>query len=214
MAILKKIIKWIYRIEDWVFDQLNEVNTSKPLNLESMNLPSESHLENYRRYECSKSRVFHRCLRSLSVNFSQYEFIDLGVGKGKTLLLAQRYQFKHYHGIDVSPVLCDISRQNLSKTSRWSIKCGDASHYQFGKGHKFIYLFNPFDETILSRVLANILASKRGDPSGDILIMYVNPIRRKKLEKHPCFKLVREWPDFDHNRSVRLYRARNLITVG
>ena len=78
-------------------------------------------------------------------------FLDLGSGKGRTLLEAARYGFKRVIGVEYSAQLNAIALQNIE---RYRSKvpadvvleslCLDAAEYVFRNDETLIYLFNPF----------------------------------------------------------------------
>ncbi len=134
-------------------------------------------------------------------------FVDLGAGMGRALLLAATFPFRSVTGVEISPALTAIARENLAKVARETLVCkdvhvrlGDAASYRFPKGDLVIYLFNPFDEAIVAHVLDRLVRSAQ---SREIAIVYHTPVARETIEAHPRFELAGE----DRNGAVYLMRA-------
>ncbi len=92
-------------------------------------------------------------------------FIDVGCGKGISLLVASRYPFKKMVGVEFSRELCRIANQNIEnyRGSRAStnaeVLCMDATEYTFPNGKLIVYFYNPFDKPVMEEVLHNLSIS-------------------------------------------------------
>src|SRR3984893_15884987 len=67
-----------------------------------------------------------------------FTFVDLGSGKGRTLLMASDYPFRRIVGVELIPVLHQGAQENLAKYRGESQKCfalesicGDATEFPF-----------------------------------------------------------------------------------
>ncbi|MBL0056048.1 MAG: class I SAM-dependent methyltransferase [Chitinophagaceae bacterium] len=111
----------------------------------------------------------------------RHHFIDIGCGKGRALCVAASTGFERVTGIDFSPDLCADARKNLDLTrSRYpkltgSIVNNDAFYFEIPDDSDCIFLFNPFDEVIMSGVAANLAESLKNNPR-KMNIIYVNPL--------------------------------------
>lgn len=121
-------------------------------------------------------------------------FVDLGAGMGRAILLAARHPFARIVGVEISPALCAIARDNLAAIERATLRCrdvrikrADARAYAFPRGELIVYLFNPFDATILREVLSR-LATR----SDRVALIYHTPVERDCIDAHPAFKCVGE----------------------
>ena len=123
-------------------------------------------------YQASEPELFRSILESLPVSVAGFTFIDLGSGKGRTLLMASSFPFRRIVGVELLPELNTIAVQNIARYRSDQQKCfaieshaGDARHFDFPAGPTVLYLFNPFPEHALRQVLANLhqslLASSR-----------------------------------------------------
>ena len=120
--------------------------------------------------------------------------LDLGSGKGRVLCVAVHYGIMQVTGIDLSKELCDSARENLSITKQkfpsfgYTIINNDAFYYAIPTGVDSIFLFNPFDEIIMSGVVCNIRSSIE-KYQRKVSVIYVNPLH-KSLFTNAGFKEV------------------------
>lgn len=88
-------------------------------------------------------------------------FLDVGCGKGfACIYVSEHYNFYKVFGFDFSEHLIDIAIRNLSKTRCKNIifTHDDAATYQIPDGDTLVFLFNPFNEVILSNFINNNIA--------------------------------------------------------
>ena len=127
-----------------------------------------------------------------SINSCEGHFLDLGCGKGRTLVVAAYYGFKKVTGVDFSKSFCDEARLLAESVKdgypncEFRVQHQDAFYYEIPDDVNVIYLFNPFDEVIMSGVVSNILKSLRANPR-TMYIMYINP-QHEKLFTEEGFK--------------------------
>jgi SAM-dependent methyltransferase len=116
-------------------------------------------------------------------------FVDVGCGMGRALLLAVEHPFKQVVGIELSPALHAIARENLATARGLAVRCrdvricrGDARCFRFPKGDLVVFLFNPFDHEVLRVVLNRIVGSRR---AGDrVTLLYHVPVHRDVVAEY------------------------------
>src|SRR5262249_26362384 len=59
--------------------------------------------------------LFHELLGALDMNFAGFILIDLGSGKGRSLLMASDYPFARIIGLELLPELHRVAQENLRK---------------------------------------------------------------------------------------------------
>ncbi len=78
-------------------------------------------------YQPTERELFHEMMDALAqlarINFNDFTFIDLGSGKGRTLLMASDYPFRRIVGVELLPSLNQIAQQNLAQYHSASQKC-------------------------------------------------------------------------------------------
>ena len=134
--------------------------------------------------------------RQTGLNFGDFTFLDLGSGKGRTLLMASDYPFRRIMGVELLPALHEIARQNLAQYKSESQKCfelealcGDAIGFPFPDEPLLVYLFNPFPELVLRRVLANLERSLLDRPRA-MYVLYHNPLLERVLGESARFEKI------------------------
>jgi SAM-dependent methyltransferase len=137
-------------------------------------------------YQPTESGLFCEMLDALQQrthsDFHNFVFLDLGSGKGRTLLMASDYPFRRIVGVELLSALHQAAQNNLSKYRSESQKCfalqsicADATEFPFPEEPIVLYLFNPFPEAGLKRMIANLEQSLRARPRA-VYVLYHNPL--------------------------------------
>ncbi len=110
-------------------------------------------------------------------------FIDIGCGRGRALCVAAAFGTMKVTGVEFSKTLCDEAKLNLLKTQQqipdllFKVINNDAFYYEIPDDADCIFMFNPFDEIIMSGVLQNIEVSLEDHPR-EMTIIYLNPMHK------------------------------------
>lgn len=131
-------------------------------------------------YQASEPELFHEILQTLPISLDGFTFIDLGSGKGRTLLMASDHPFARIIGVELLVELNQIAQKNVAsyhseKQKCFNIEthCGDAREFQFPPEPLVLYLFNPFPDYALLTVLENLRVSMSSDPR-EVYVVYHN----------------------------------------
>ncbi|MFZ0536633.1 MAG: class I SAM-dependent methyltransferase, partial [Candidatus Sulfotelmatobacter sp.] len=123
-------------------------------------------------------------------------FLDLGSGKGRALLMASDYPFRRIVGVELLPALNDAAQDNICKYRSESQKCfamesicGDAAEFAFPDEPTVLFLFNPFPESGLRNVIANLEQSLREHPRR-VYVLYHNPLLEHVLGASIALKKI------------------------
>ena len=121
-------------------------------------------------------------------------FVDLGAGMGRVVLLAARRPFRAVLGVEISPALVEIARENLvgardplRGARDVKIVRADAREYCFPRGDLVVFLYNPFRGPVLDDVLVNLRAARE---RRDIVLLYHTPVERATIEATEAFEVV------------------------
>lgn len=138
------------------------------------------HRQQGHRYEASDPNTVREAIENLSIEPENFAFVDIGSGKGLTLLVASEYPFRRIIGVEFSPELDAIAAENIRKyrspkrkCSDVSSVCADATNYEFPAENTLFYLYNPFSEDVLQRMLENLKASLMRNKR-EIYLAYIN----------------------------------------
>lgn len=113
-------------------------------------------------------------------------FIDIGCGKGRALCVAAHFSVSKLTGIDFSKEFCLAAKHNLEKTRQiipalaYQVYNNDAFYFEIPDDVDCIFMFNPFDEVIMSGVVQNIAASMERAPR-KLTVVYANPLEKQLL---------------------------------
>ena len=118
-------------------------------------------------------------------------FVDLGAGMGRVVLHAARRPFRQIVGVEVSPALLEVAKENRA-AYRGALACrdvrlvrADAATFAFPRGDVAVYLYNPFTAPVLDAVLTRLAAQH-----GDVVIAYHTPVEAARLDAHPAFTAI------------------------
>lgn len=140
--------------------------------------------KNNHHYQGAGYSVLFEALRSLSEHTHQQPFIDYGCGKGRALFVAEQCGFTHLIGIDIAVELLNDASANLktyrlkNPQSRFEFILSDATQYGIPANAAVFYFFNPFGESIMKKVVENIISSAKSYPR-EIYVVYINPSYRE-----------------------------------
>ncbi len=160
-------------------------------------------------YQPTEPAAFHEMLDGLqqslqqmpgpdhtTFNFSDFTFIDLGSGKGRTLLMASDYPFRRIIGVELLPSLHQIAEENLRQYKSESQKCfalesicADATASPLPADPLVIFLFNPFPESGMRQVVANLDQSLHEHPR-PVFVLYHNPLLEHTLGESRLMKKI------------------------
>ena len=147
-------------------------------------------------YQPTEPEMFREMLDRLDIDFSQFVFVDLGSGKGRTLLMAANYPFRSIVGVELLPELHRIAQENLriyqSKSQACHdivSVCADARHYEFPADPLVLYLFHPLPRTGLETVIENLHHSLRMK-ARPVIVIYYNPVFQDLLQKSTELKSI------------------------
>jgi SAM-dependent methyltransferase len=160
-------------------------------------------------YQPSEPALFHAILDSLPVAVDGFTFIDLGSGKGRTLLMASEHPFRRIVGIEILAELHQIARQNIARYRSEGQKCsaiescaGDARRFEFPLEPIVLYLFNPFPEHVLREVLANLHRSVTAELH-EVYVIYHNVVHESVFAKQEWLQVVRRRQQFAIYEALR-----------
>lgn len=154
-------------------------------------------LEDATHYEPTPVAQFDELLDAVPAPLQTCSFVDVGAGMGRIVLLASLRPFRQVIGVEVSPALCTVARDNIVRWRRsrdelackdLRIVCRDALDFRFPAGDLIVYLYNPFGESSVQR-LAEELAHLN---NGARYILYHTPVHRAVFERDARFRLVND----------------------
>lgn len=157
-------------------------------------------------YQPTEQALFREMMASLPVACDPFIFVDLGSGKGRTLLIASEYPFRRIVGVESIAELHRAAEANIRAYRSPAQRCrrietilADAREFEFPKEPLVLYLFNPLPEAGLRHVIHNLERSLEQSPR-PAWIVYHNPamdsvltasrslVRAGETEQYSVFK--------------------------
>ncbi len=158
-------------------------------------------------YQASEPELFNQIMQALPVTPDGFTFIDLGSGKGRTLLMASDYPFRQIIGVELLEELNGIALKNIARYRSELQKCfniesicGDARNFSFPCGPFVLYLFNPFPDYVLREVFENLQKSTSSE-AREIYVVGHNLV----LDK--IFQAQSRLCEICHTHQFAIYRA-------
>lgn len=155
-------------------------------------------------------RSFH-ALRALAGDLGMFTFVDIGCGKGKVVLLWQKLLARSgirqtVYGIDYYPPFIATARENSGKmfSHPGNFLYADATTLDYSRfGKKLVvYLYNPFGEVILRKVLQRL-------KNADVFVIYNNPVHADVFPEFG-YELVYEHAGLYPNSQTKIFRKRDV----
>lgn len=189
-----------YIVSDLLFDMKYKIDTINTEQLENLAIDSPNKAHGVY-YEGTNAYIFKNAFSSFKIDAPNSCFIDFGSGKGKAMFMAAEMGFRKVIGVEFSIELAEVCRKNLeifkakskSKTE-FEIIHMDASQYEIPTEANLLFFSNPFNETLTTKVIENILRSHAKAPR-EIWIIHLYPQGNMAFAKHPRFQLEHESRD-------------------
>ncbi len=173
-GILRKLYKeargFVCMVASRRWDRRNGVDTSGQVALADLEVVGSNRVFGHWAISTSP-RTFQYFSRYFPSNLDQFTFIDMGCGKGRTLLMASTMGFRRIIGIEFAPALCEIARANLvsyrgarGQGVMGDIVEADITEYPLPREKMVLYFNNPFFPELWPRMIASIVRSLRESP--------------------------------------------------
>jgi predicted RNA methylase len=133
-------------------------------------------------FEATSPREWRRAIRALPIiDPGAFTFLDLGCGKGLTLILATMEGFGRIVGVELDPSMAAAARGNAA---RW--RSGDAIEVIEADAVGFplpaepcvLYLYNPFGSQTTEAV-ARAVETSLDSRARPLFVVYVNPVHQE-----------------------------------
>ena len=149
----------------------------------------------YYHYQGAAYKVLFRVLKELYPLSKSFSFIDIGCGMGRVLFVAEFIGYNELKGIEIDAELIQQAKANLKRypfkrvESTFEFVPNNALSYNYPNKPTVYFLFNPFNENVLSEVLAKILSSTKEET----YFIYMNPKFQEVFSNKtiPLFKVCK-----------------------
>lgn len=192
---IRRMLLW--RLHHRLLDRLLE-------RAERKHLRETTHLDNLTITSANKSlgveytptpvliaRLIHRLVPQ---PYSDWNFIDIGAGRGRVVAQAARQTYRSVSGVEFAGELARDARAHIASRrhlfrSPDSVEIieADATAFPIPLGPNVYFLFNPFGVEVLEKFLARI-SDHAAEHSYPVRIIYYNPVHSSVFESNPLFR--------------------------
>jgi predicted RNA methylase len=152
-------------------------------------------------------------LKELNIRYADYNFIDLGSGMGRVVLMAAEFPFARVVGVEFSEQLHEIAKDNLARSASRrragsvELLLQDAREYMPPPGNCIIYMSNPFRENVMGTVLDNLKRFFETTQPAQLYIVYFVPVLAELLDAFSFLVKLKA------DRNYAIYKAERAKTV-
>jgi SAM-dependent methyltransferase len=164
-------------------------------------------------YYPSDYRCLFRALRQVPIDPQRDVFLDFGCGMGRALVVASTFPFRRVVGVEWSPQLAAIARDNLRRAKRARCRAAevivaDAAAFAVPSDASVLFLYAPFDGPVLEAALQAIQRSLAQAPRR-MTVIFKNPAALTPLlDRHPWLVKRDEFPAAYGRHSIFILEAR------
>jgi len=199
--VVESIKRKFFDFEDFLFEKWHGIDVRGVITNENLVTPDLDRRNHATAYHAVWCRNLRALLTEAAKTGNSFEnFVDVGSGKGKACLYAHfRKSFQKIIGVEFSTPLVEIANRNRDKTHASNVIFlnVDACDFLLPDGASLVFLFNPFDASVLDRFISNNLGHFRTNRS---VIAYANDLHRVVLNRFGFETLFR-----DQTRRISLH---------
>lgn len=213
-GVAQKLVHWLhYHKTQPRIDATYGTDTQAWMDMEVLDATGPN-IEHARVYAPSPLYDAQQILKKLPIEFGNYDFVDLGSGKGMMLLVAAEFGFGRVSGVEFGRAAYEVGLENLKKFRERrpdaplvEMRLGDAGAFPMPERPLVVYMFNSFGTAVIDAVLAGMERSLQSAPR-DCWVVYVNPVHHEVFAQCPF--LVTEAAQLDRNKKApyAIYRAK------
>src|SRR6185312_8028253 len=109
-------LRWRWeRLNNVLYDWRHGVETHQECFLNAQGVTEEQAQQGNNVYRPFWRKEFFDAIETLDIDLKKYDFIDIGAGKGKLLLLASHFPFSEIIGIEYAPSLHAVAVKNIQQ---------------------------------------------------------------------------------------------------
>lgn len=199
---LVNLIDLLDLLIDKYWELLSGKKTSKIVETFDLLPYSNDSIADAKKYQPVRTRILRHALFEMAniIEANKYTFVDIGCGKGRTAYWAKKYNYRHYIGVDFSPSLIKIAKENYIQFEFDQYVLKDIREYAMPEGQVVFFIFNPFEgETF------RLFLEKLKNRSEKTYLIYVNPILDFLISLNPEVKLIKSRTFRNENNNYNIY---------
>jgi SAM-dependent methyltransferase len=204
LGIFKTIALVLGTIDDrWIntFDRRYRIRTSGFIELRDTSFKAER-LPDATQYGPTNGWAARRLLKELRLPPTT-RFCDIGCGLGRVCVLAAEFNYARVTGVELAPELCAEARTNVTRSrlpepskAKIDILQMDALDYCASTNDDVFFMFRPFSEEFLGRVLDE-LAERARERNTTLTLIYTERVvatasHSQTIAAHGAFTRIKE----------------------
>ena len=129
-------------------------------------------------YQGASYQVLLRIFSEISETTKGFDFVDIGCGKGRAVFVAEYCGYNQLTGIELDEELINDAINNAQlykfkrKESNINFIHANALEYEYKNKPTIYFLFNPFNEDVMKKVLERICSLS----TSETWFVYMNPL--------------------------------------
>jgi SAM-dependent methyltransferase len=179
-TLLQKGKRKLYRGLKIIHERINGIDFTKGMTLEELGLTAEEG----NIYAASSPDDLKNIFGHLDIQPTD-AILDFGCGKGGAMFEMSKFPFARISGVEINAHVCTIARNNFRQLGIEHLEVfqSEAGAFIDLDGFNYFYLYNPFPEPVVLKVLNNIQASYRRH-NRKIALIYYLPAQQELIERH------------------------------
>jgi len=144
-------------------------------------------------YDPTPRLVIRWILSAIAGDKEDWNFVDIGTGRGRVVLEAAKHGFRRVIGVEFAEELFAAAEANVAAlplgeiaAKRVSVVHADATEWAPPDGPTIFFLYNPFDARVMQRFLTHLLAEQQRWPR-PMTFFYLNPEEAHVFEGNSNF---------------------------
>jgi SAM-dependent methyltransferase len=179
---------------DESFDREHGTETRGIIKVYKLDFVNTSYIHSHGYEPCETNRL-RSDLSVPPIERERYEFVDLGCGKGRALIIAGEMGFRNVVGVELSPMLSKVAQSNLRICGiKGHVITQDASIFEIPDAPCVCYLFDPFGKQVMQKFAENVKRRLRRSRS-DLWIVYQDSAYAEVLESCPFLRVIERTPE-------------------
>lgn len=142
-------------------------------------------------YDPTPRLVIRWILNALGHDKGNWNFVDIGTGRGRVVLEAAKHPFRRVIGVEFAEELFDAAEENVANVPLGELQAGrvavvhaDATEWTPPSGPTVFFLYNPFDARVLKRFLDHVL-QEQDLSDRPMIFLYLNPEEEHVFRNEP-----------------------------
>ena len=176
------------------FDRIHGTDTSTPVDIFTLTAAHEGPRISYSAsIPVRTAQEIIAALEGMPENWQTFTWLDLGSGKGRSIMVASALPLDRIVGIELSPECHEIAQRNLrryrppeQRCHNMDVRLLDATQYAIPEQDTVIFVFNSFGPKIWSTVFGNIRTSYESHPRKMYLIHAGGPVAYYQRSLREC----------------------------